>query len=286
MAKKSSLVLMQSGMPGEFYFVMRNRSPLHILPENQLHWHDYFEIELIYEGTGQHIVNGTTQPLMRGDAYLLTPLDFHTVIADRVEGMSLYNINFSDSILPPEISEILNAGFLYMRFDEETFVPLLEKVKQLHKEYNGSDRYRETMIKAAVTEICVTLLREISVSSPPQSSNSTDEVIHKAVLYLHKNIKNPPQKHELAEKYHLSPNYFGERFHKAVGMSYTEYVKLLRLRYAANLLKSSGLSVSDICLNAGFNTTAYFIRTFKDRYGLTPLQYRKHCQSALPSRTP
>ena len=89
MSDKNTLILKQSGMPEDFGFVMRNRAPMHVLPENELHWHDYFEMEFVYDGCGTQIVNAKTIPMSRGSVYLLTPLDFHTVIADETCGMSL-----------------------------------------------------------------------------------------------------------------------------------------------------------------------------------------------------
>jgi len=42
----------------------------------ELHWHDYFEIEIVLDGTGTHQYNGTNYPLSEGCAYLLTPWIF------------------------------------------------------------------------------------------------------------------------------------------------------------------------------------------------------------------
>ena len=82
MSDKNTLILKQSGMPEDFGFVMRNRAPMHVLPKNELHWHDYFEMEFVYDGRGTQIVNAETIQMSRGSVYLLTPTDFHTVVAD------------------------------------------------------------------------------------------------------------------------------------------------------------------------------------------------------------
>ena len=48
-----------------------------ILKDYDIHWHDYFEIEMVVEGSADHILNGKTYSLSKGDIYLLTPVDFH-----------------------------------------------------------------------------------------------------------------------------------------------------------------------------------------------------------------
>ena len=274
MSDKNTLILKQSGMPEDFGFVMRNRAPMHVLPENELHWHDYFEMEFVYDGCGTQIVNAKTIPMSRGSVYLLTPLDFHTVIADETCGMSLMNINFTDKYLPPEIAAALSNGFLFSQLEEETFAPLYAIVERMYEEYTNANPYRETAICAMLTQICIALLRRCECI-PVQKQDSTDAIIQDAILYLQKHFKNPPKKQELARKYPMSANYFGVRFQRAVGLSYTEYLKNLRLQQAVDLLLHSELSVEQISEHSGFHAPTYFIHIFRERYGIPPLQYRK-----------
>lgn len=51
----------------------------HISLTYPLHWHNYFEIEIIVEGAGAYIFNGKSYPISKGDAFLLTPVDFHEI---------------------------------------------------------------------------------------------------------------------------------------------------------------------------------------------------------------
>ena len=61
-------------------------------------------------------------------------------------------------------------------------------------------------------------------------------------------------------------------------MSPTEYRTHLRLMHAAELLRFGTASVSDITERLGFVDSAYFAKKFKERYGVTPLTYRKQCK--------
>ena len=279
MSDKNTLILKQSGMPEDFGFVMRNRAPMHVLPKNELHWHDYFEMEFVYDGRGTQIVNAETIQMSRGSVYLLTPTDFHTVVADESRGMSLMNINFTEKYLSPEITSALANGFLFSQFTEEDFALLFSVVKLMYREYTGDHPYREIAIRAMLTQICIVLLRRCD-HIPSAKQDTTDAIIQDAILYLQKHFKNPPKKQELACKYHMSANYFGVRFQRAVGLSYTEYLKNLRLQLAVDLLLHSELSVEQISEHSGFHTPPYFIHIFRERYGMTPLQYRKRNKKA------
>lgn len=127
------------------------------------------------------------------------------------------NINFTDKYLPPEIAAALSNGFLFSQLEEETFAPLYAIVERMYEEYTNANPYRETAICAMLTQICIALLRRCECI-PVQKQDSTDAIIQDAILYLQKHFKNPPKKQELARKYHMSANYFGVRFQRAVGL--------------------------------------------------------------------
>ncbi len=69
------------------------------------HWHNYFEIEIVTEGTGTHILNGTTYPICKGDIYLLTPVDFHEIRSSTPK--ELINISFDEVWLTENIQTLL-----------------------------------------------------------------------------------------------------------------------------------------------------------------------------------
>ena len=59
------------------------------------------------------------------------------------------------------------------------------------------------------------------------------------------------------------------------GMSVNEFLNMKRLEYASHLLQTSDMTVSEISDVSGFNSRSYFNRLFRERYGLTPAEYRK-----------
>lgn len=68
------------------------------------------------------------------------------------------------------------------------------------------------------------------------------------------------------------------------GMTPSEFIKRIRLKYAAVLLRSSKLTVSEIFYQTGFNNRSYFFREFKKIYGQAPNDYRaaQHTASGTP----
>ncbi len=58
------------------------------------------------------------------------------------------------------------------------------------------------------------------------------------------------------------------------GKSTTEFIRVVRLRQAAEMLKSKSGNVSEIAFAVGFNNLSYFVRSFHKQYGMPPSQYR------------
>jgi AraC-like DNA-binding protein len=69
-------------------------------------------------------------------------------------------------------------------------------------------------------------------------------------------------------------------FHKVRSLTNktpTELVRDIRLKHACILLKRTNINMSELAANVGFMTADNFIRTFKEKFGLSPLEYRlKH----------
>ena len=64
-----------------------------------------------------------------------------------------------------------------------------------------------------------------------------------------------------------------------MGMSPNDYLRKCRMERAAELLCSSELAVSDVCVQVGMPDAQYFSRVFKAHFGISPSIYREQQQS-------
>jgi AraC family transcriptional regulator len=72
----------------------------------------------------------------------------------------------------------------------------------------------------------------------------------------------------------VHPVHVSRSFRGLLGCTFREYLTLIRLRRATDLLKRSSKAVTEIALACGFSDHAHFTRTFKRATGLTPTTYR------------
>lgn len=79
---------------------------------------------------------------------------------------------------------------------------------------------------------------------------------------------------ELAARFGVTPNHLGHVFHEATGDFFSDYLTRRRLEKAKILLKDSQLKIYEVADRLGYKTISHFNRVFKERYGLTPREYR------------
>jgi len=78
----------------------------------------------------------------------------------------------------------------------------------------------------------------------------------------------------VAEVFGLSPNYFSTLFKKKTNHNFVHYLANLRIREGKRLLLETDMTVREISAAAGYASASFFIRSFKQSEGLTPLEYR------------
>jgi AraC-like DNA-binding protein len=78
----------------------------------------------------------------------------------------------------------------------------------------------------------------------------------------------------LARVAHVSPAHFSRQFRATFGESPHRYLQRRRVERAMELLRETGLPVTDICFDVGFTSLGTFSRTFKAVIGESPSSYR------------
>ena len=100
--------------------------------------------------------------------------------------------------------------------------------------------------------------------------------------YITAQHKNPLSTEDISRHFGFSRTYLSTTFKNATGTSLHDYLLTQRLNAAKNLLQNSNLSVSQIAEESGFGDVGTFIRTFRAKDGITPLQYKKRFDLPTP----
>lgn len=80
---------------------------------------------------------------------------------------------------------------------------------------------------------------------------------------------------ELSAHFGRSKSYISHMFNAKCNMSLPAFCNDLKLEYAKILLSKLDIPITEVAMDVGYNDVSYFILRFKEKFGMTPLQYRK-----------
>ncbi len=150
-------------------------------------------------------------------------------------------------------------------------------IKELHNTelINSDDRDKSYYEKLA--DFIRDFITELYNSSDTESDNITEKrhwCVEKAEDYILKNYENSMTLSSVASLYFINEKYLGRIFKKQTGKTFHQYLTDVRLGHSIKLLAEnhSVISVSHMC---GFVNVTYFNRCFKEKYGISPGEYRK-----------
>ena len=105
--------------------------------------------------------------------------------------------------------------------------------------------------------------------------NSNESFIEKAKSVVEKNLQSPSFAiTEFATQLGMSRSSLQRKLKTEVNLSPTEFIRDIRLKKAIKLMKTGSYNIDEIGLLVGFNSTSYFIRSFKKQYGKTPFAFQ------------
>ena len=117
------------------------------------------------------------------------------------------------------------------------------------------------------------LTRRHTLSHPAQ------QLIRKAMAYIHTRYAEPLSREEIADHIGISADYLTDCFRQELGITPITYIRRYRIRQACELLRNSDQSITQVALAVGFADGAHFTRTFTREVGVTPRAYRRNGHS-------
>jgi signal transduction histidine kinase/ligand-binding sensor domain-containing protein/DNA-binding response OmpR family regulator len=109
------------------------------------------------------------------------------------------------------------------------------------------------------------------------ATTSTDQqFVNRAIQTVEDNMSDASfNVSELVKKMNVSRTLLHMKLRELTGQSTSEFIRTIRLKQAAKLLKQGELNVSEVTYQVGFNDPKYFSKSFKSLFGVTPTLFQK-----------
>jgi AraC family transcriptional regulator len=141
----------------------------------------------------------------------------------------------------------------------------------LYGEAFRSDALSALTIQGLILEILAQLARR-NANDPPASGARW---VEQAKELLHERFFESLTLEQIAGQVGVHPVHLATTFKRHFGQTVGQYIRQLRVEFAARKISEAKLPLSQIALAAGFCDHSHFSRTFKLQTGMTPLQYRQ-----------
>ncbi len=253
------------------------------------HRHNYVEVIYMCQGTTTHYIDGNEVVLEPGDLLFLNQNSEQEILPAGEKDIA---VNFI--ILP----EFFNMAFSMMGSEESTLREFLvgtlcgknEQTSYLY--FHVADilpiqNLVENMVwtifydmgnKRSCNQITMglLLLQLLNYMDKMETGSSRfdTELTGNVLNYIEEHYKDGSLS-ELAELMNYDLSWLSREIKKRTGKTYKELLQAKRMNQAIYLLSNSRLPVSDIIESVGYDNTSYFYRKFKERYGVSPKDYRK-----------
>ncbi len=252
------------------------------------HWHEEFEYAIAHPGSCTFIVENVPVELRPGDAVFINSQVLHTVEPASQPGPGLHSAVFHprlvggnrDSIFWEELIQPLlkDSALRYVVLKPE--MPWQAQVlSHFHDAWNAMEQESEDYHNLIRYHLSAAL--RLLVKNTPTATHSLSEQeridaarVRSMLDYIHSNFSYDLTMKEIAQSINASNTVCLRCFHQLLGTTPIQYLKNYRLEKAAQMLKSTSKTAKEVALDCGFNDISYFTKSFREKTGYTPKEYR------------
>ncbi len=243
-----------------------------------------YQLIYIFTGKVEFILNGQVQVLTAGNMVLYHPHEPQNYIYRLEDSPEVYWIHFTGY----DAERLLNeAGFkdqntVYVGGSAYYGQTFLQIIRELQVQRNCFDE----LIAVAFRHMLLTLKRQLWEQQNHQERITKE--VESAIHYFHENYAKPINIEEYAKSQHMSISWFIRSFRQYTGVPPRQYIIMVRIAKARELLDGSDCNINEISAMVGYDNALYFSRIFKKQEGISPLMYKKQNRGTagrLPKET-
>ena len=256
------------------------------LSQSSVHTLTYYDITFVTEGEGKFSIDNQTNEAASRDVFFSKPGEIRNWDTRHI--VNGYALIFEDEFLSSLFKDSLFVQHLSffpsgktsskLQLPDELYMRILQILHNIKTEI---DSYRQNdvyVLRALLYEVLMLLDREykkVNMEEETTSKEVGNIHIDKFMKLVESHLKEQHSVQYYADKLCITPNYLNEIVTSTKGISAKQYIRNKVMDEAQRLLTYTDFPISDIAFELHFSTVSYFIRSFRQYTGTTPLLYRR-----------
>ena len=219
-----------------------------------MHYHEYYEVVVIEQGTIDQLCESETFALRTGDIVIEPPGQMHHSALSAPATRYIRHVFYSQ----PEV------------FEAEEPKVLFGLLRQLNEALSLREPAAEALVWGLLLQCFYCLNRAAARKDPPAEPWAAGAVKQ----YIDEEYAALQTVGEIATHFYYSREYLSRLFRRHYNVTVADYLRSRRILAARPLLQE-GIPPSEVCFRVGFGSLSAFNRAFKEELGMTPTEYKK-----------
>lgn len=262
------------------------------LEKSTWHYHNNYEISFITEGSGKRIVGDSIEEFQPGDLAFIGRNLPHVWIADKEtrtpsnRALEMVFLQFTSNVLSPQLLNLPEFSYVKRSVDlsergiqiiGQTLNEVSEIMLQLPylKNFDRMLHFFKMMDIIGKSKTNIQLASKEYFKLRFKTGNNRIAAIHE---YLMNSYREEVDLKKIAELVNMAEGSLCRFFKMNMGITVFEYLNQIKTEFACKLLMDQDLSITEVCLDSGFNNISHFNKQFKRYTSVTPSDYRKRFQ--------
>lgn len=254
--------------------------------EQNLHFHNLMEIGFCRNGSG-HLLLGDRDLTYRSGCITVIPENFpHTTISDGEKANFWEYLFFDPKVivrkLYPDNTALQNSVIEKITRSplvlEEMDAPALQRIiNSVMEELRGKRVHYKKMVMAYMDALVIEIMRQYADAI--EGGNDSARMINvsqisPAIEYINNNYRKSLKVKDVSDAIGMSETHFRRLFESYLNMPPMDYLNLIRVQNACEIMKKTNLSMEEVAEEVGFATTSTFNRNFKKFLDTSPYQWK------------
>lgn len=256
------------------------------------HRHNYVEMIYMCKGSTTHLVDGNRVILEEGDLLLLNQnatqeilpagendIAINFIILPQFFDKAFEMIGAEDNLLRDFLVGSLcedSRRTSYLYFHVADVLPIQNLIENMIWSLLNNQWNKRSSNQLTMGLLILHLLNHIEkMETGGKTYHQEFEVT--VLNYVETQYKDGSLS-ELADMMGYNIYWLSREIKKRTGKTYKELVQTKRMNQAAYMLTNSRISVAEIIRMVGYDNSSYFYRIFKERFGVSPKEFRGNCE--------
>lgn len=250
-----------------------------------LHFHNILEIGYCKSGQGEMWYEEERKAYRGGMISVIPGSVAHNTVS---EGLAYWEYVFIDvqqllkewndgkGMFWRGVAERINSGCLLL--EEECRPEMGKLIREIVREHEQQRPYQKEVIKGLAFALLMMISRENSACAKRQEEGekSVHRRIQSVLEYVQREYAGELGSGDLAKFVNMSETHFRRLFVQIVDLSPMDYVNMVRIQKACELMRKSDDSMEQVAAKVGYQTITTFNRNFKKFMGTSPYQWKRN----------